>query len=187
MRNAALMSMARRPVTCTTCGYTTTPVSGFCPRCLERLPLGRRGIGVLPLFAGGALAVLVLGAVLAATLRSPEPGRGSVQAEGSHAPVSSASAAPASQSPSSNGSPRPSAQAPSATAPAPAIGVPAPSPSSGAASPAAVLPSTATIGDIHIDRWSATCCLPSEEQANEPPHLKQCCPDQCAGLHIYQQ
>jgi hypothetical protein len=179
--------MTRGPVTCKKCGYTTIPVSGFCPRCLERLPLGRRRIGVLPLVAAGILGVLVLGSALAATLRSLEPGRVAVQAEGSRAPASSpagsprsaapvspastepqsprppGSTAPASQSPASNGSSRPSAQAPSATALAPSVGSPAPSPSSAASSPGAVLPSTAT--DQGIDTAASPQAGPHREDA----------------------
>ena len=164
--------MARHPVTCTRCGYTTVPVSGFCPRCLEPLPLGRR-IAVLPLLAAGVLAVVVLGSAFAATLRLAEPGRVAVQAERNPAsapsptasqqptavspastetgtPRAPSSVAPSSQSPSSSGSPQPSGQAPSATALTPAGGVAAPSPSSAPASPAALLPSTAT--EAEFDR-----------------------------------
>src|SRR5258705_10482982 len=59
MENAARQAMARerRPVRCRNCGYYFTPVSGFCPNCLELRPLGRR-IAVVPLIALLGLAAL---------------------------------------------------------------------------------------------------------------------------------
>jgi hypothetical protein len=145
--------MSRR-VTCTSCGYTTTPVSGFCPRCLEHLPVGRRRARDLPFFAAGVLGVLALAAALAATLGSSELGRLSVQAEPTRAPASSPTdiAQPATPDPSASkepASPAPSARVPPATAVAQAVGSPEPSPSSAPAPPAVVLPSTSTDYDVH--------------------------------------
>src|SRR5229473_3487764 len=77
MENAASQAMARkrRPVRCRDCGYVTTPVSGFCPNCLERLPIGRR-IGVVPIVA--ILGLVALGAAVVAAsstaAASPTPG-----------------------------------------------------------------------------------------------------------------
>src|SRR5207245_11373557 len=52
------MPRARRPFRCRRCGFVTTPVSGFCPNCLERLPLG----------AGPWALLLVLGLVRAGSI-----------------------------------------------------------------------------------------------------------------------
>src|SRR5687768_8528700 len=76
-RNASPPGMARRPVTCRNCGYTTTPVSGFCPRCLELLPVGPR-FAAVPLLLG-VLAAFVLGIGLTAALNTTAPGPVSVQ------------------------------------------------------------------------------------------------------------
>src|SRR2546428_10916428 len=59
------MARARRPVKCRDCGLVTAPVSGFCPRCLSRLPIERR-IGVLPIAAGAVLLALIGGSALLA-------------------------------------------------------------------------------------------------------------------------
>jgi len=57
------MVRARRPVKCPECALVTAPVSGFCPRCLSRLPIERR-IGVLPIAAGAVLLALIGGSAL---------------------------------------------------------------------------------------------------------------------------
>src|SRR2546428_13909060 len=59
------MARARRPVKCPDCGLVTVPVSGYCPRCLSRLPIERR-IGVLPIAAGAVLLALIGGSALLA-------------------------------------------------------------------------------------------------------------------------
>src|SRR5207247_10561320 len=60
------MARARRPVKCPDCGLVTVPVSGFCPRCLSRLPIERRigVLGVLPIAAGAVLLALIGGSAL---------------------------------------------------------------------------------------------------------------------------
>ena len=110
MRNATVLAMARRPVTCTSCGYRTTPVSGFCPQCLERLPLGRRRIALVPLLAGGLLGALVLGIALAAALSPSAPGGVSLQPGATSTATSPSAASPATggsptASPTTGGSP----------------------------------------------------------------------------------
>ena len=56
----------RRPVRCRSCGYVTTPVSGFCPNCLERLPPGRR-FGLVPIVAIAGLLAVGVGIVAASS------------------------------------------------------------------------------------------------------------------------
>jgi hypothetical protein len=64
MQNATRQAVARkrRPVRCRNCGHVTTPVSGFCSNCLERLPLGRR-VPLVPVVALLALVALGFGVV----------------------------------------------------------------------------------------------------------------------------
>jgi hypothetical protein len=81
MENATRQAMARKrwPVRCRNCGYVTTPVSGFCPNCLEPLPLGRQ-IALAPILAViGLLALGALVAVMSSDLfqLGPAVGRGS--------------------------------------------------------------------------------------------------------------
>jgi hypothetical protein len=125
--------MARRPVTCRSCGYTTTPVSGFCPRCLELLPVGP------PFAAGplllGALAAVVLGVGLIAALNQTAPGAVSVQE--TRLPGSTSAAPPAATAPTGS----PSATTTSAPAVTPAQPLPSAStvvpPAAGSGSPPA--------------------------------------------------
>ena len=56
------MARKRRPVRCRNCGYVTTPVSGFCPNCLELLPLGRR-VALFPIIATAGLVALAVAAI----------------------------------------------------------------------------------------------------------------------------
>ena len=167
MENAARQAMARerRPVRCRNCGYAFTPVSGFCPNCLQLYPLGRR-IGLFPIVA--VLAVIALGAaVFAASLTGtialrPAPNQAS--------PSTSPSAQRSSAAVQGGASPSAIAPAPSssATASAPPSGTStpstAPTPTSVAAasqaSPAVASPSpTAVAGNLNTPNPSGT--LPS--------------------------
>ena len=112
------MARGRRPVRCRSCGYVTTPVSGFCPNCLARLPIGRR-VGLVPILAVAGLLAMGLIALAvqprsvltlpAANQASPSPAEISLTASGGHAtdspnvePLSVATASPTSSaSPSS--------------------------------------------------------------------------------------
>jgi len=129
------MARKRRPVRCRNCGYVTTPVSGFCPNCLELLPLGGR-VALVPIIVIAGLVALAA-AVLAASstgglaLRPPTV----IQIASPSAPLSPTPTA------SSNGSASSSAAASRTSSPslAPAV--------LGSQSPPVVsgnLPSTAT-------------------------------------------
>jgi len=162
------MARKRRPVRCRNCGYVTTPVSGFCPNCLERLPLGRR-IGVVPIVA--ILGLVALGAAVVAASSTGaialRPGAG--QAAGSPAPTS-ASTSPAStipttpgaQSASPSAAVSPSSSGAQSGPPTPTVSPSATPSSTAAASPTPVvlggqttprasgnLPSTATVDEVH--------------------------------------
>jgi len=131
--------MARRPVTCRNCGHTTTPVSGFCPRCLDLLPVGPR-LAAAPLLLG-VLAALVLGAGLTAALNRTAPG--AISTRQTNVPASATSPAVTT----------PSATTPSATTAAPS----APAAPGASTSPTAVLgveslPSTVTDGEVMRQR-----------------------------------
>ena len=53
-----------RTVRCPECGYVTRVVSGFCPRCLSRLPLPATGLAPRVLF--GMIGLVALGLTLVA-------------------------------------------------------------------------------------------------------------------------
>jgi hypothetical protein len=85
------MARKRRPVRCRNCGYVTIPVSGFCPNCLERLPLGMP-VALLPIVAVAgvlALAAVVVAASTDLVPLGPVLGRASPSS-----PATSATASP---------------------------------------------------------------------------------------------
>src|SRR5687768_1222123 len=152
-RNASPPGMARRPVTCRNCGYTTTPVSGFCPRCLELLPVGPR-FAAVPLLLG-VLAAFVLGIGLTAALNGAAPGAVSVQetnvartatpSSATTPPATTPSATTESAPAATPGQPVPSASsavppaAGAASSPAPTAAPLAPTPPGASPCPTAVL------------------------------------------------
>jgi hypothetical protein len=126
----------RAAVRCRNCGYTTVPVSGFCPRCLQ--PLRGRPVGWLAPLAIGLLALGV--AALAATRFLPI------------LPSTPAALSPTALPSVPTLSPPPGAtpSAPVAVSPSPPVAVsPSPpvavSPSPAAASASASLPSTGPV------------------------------------------
>ena len=125
MENAASQAMARksRPVRCRNCGYAFTPVSGFCPNCLELRPLGRR-MGLVPI---AVLAGLVaLGAAVFAASSTGAIALRPAATQASSSPLASSTGVP----PTATQATSPSATATSATTPssAPSVTTP-PSPS----------------------------------------------------------
>jgi len=129
----------RRPVRCRNCGYVTTPVSGFCPNCLERLPLGRR-FAILPIVALAAL--LAVGATVVAASSTGSIARRPVSSE------ASSNASPTTVSPAVTTAPSTAVASVSASAVAQPAGSPAPSgpPSNGSASPGPSAAPTAVLG-----------------------------------------
>ena len=76
MATSAVSSNPPRTVRCPNCGYVTHLVSGFCPRCLSRLPAPP--IGLSPRVIFGMVGLVALGltlvadaAILAQDSRSP--------------------------------------------------------------------------------------------------------------------
>ncbi len=145
MQNAASQAMARkrRPVRCRNCGYVTTPVSGFCPNCLERLPLGRR-VALVPLAVIAGLVALGAAVFAASGTRplavAPNTGQPSPSSSATAqttspttaigaSPSLAASPAQSAASPSPSGSPSSSAALSGSPTPAGSSSV-APSPSS---------------------------------------------------------
>ena len=170
MENAASQAMARkrRPVRCRNCGYVTTPVSGFCPNCLEPLPLGRR-VGVVPIavlvglvalgaavFAASSTGSIALRPAASETspsssLSSANPSPTATQS----GPTVAQSTSPSGTTPASSAAPSssPAASAPSSSNPAASASPSAPGPSPKATDvlgnqttpiPSGTLPSTAT-------------------------------------------
>jgi len=158
------MARARRPVRCRNCGYVATPVSGFCPNCLDHLPL-RRAVGLGPLVALGALLVLAL-AVPAALSTGPVVSRPSAAtATPGEAAVPSTSPTTSVAGSSSPVTPAPSPSAVRSVSPPPPLAVssspsataqpPSPSPAvlgnESTPSVSGSLPSTSTVLEV-IDR-----------------------------------
>src|SRR2546430_12291993 len=134
------MAPTRRwPVRCRNCGYVTTPVSGFCPNCLERLPLGRR-FAILPIVALAAL--LAVGATVVAASSTGSIARRPVS------PEASSNESPTTVSPAVTTAPSTAVASVSASAVAQPAGSPAPSgpPSNGPASPGPSAAPTADLG-----------------------------------------
>src|SRR5256712_2051514 len=143
------MARARRPVKCPDCGLVPVPVSGFCPRCLSRLPIERR-IGVLPIAAGAVLLALIGGSALLANAggaRVAIPGSAPFGGQATGAPaltgppsaMGTATAVPATSLEAVPSASAPSVASPTST-PIAVLGLTQPPQAGG-------LPSTATAGE----------------------------------------
>lgn len=64
MATGAISSNTSRTVRCPNCGYVTRPVSGFCSRCLSRLPLPPTAFAPRVIF--GMVGLVLLGLTLVA-------------------------------------------------------------------------------------------------------------------------
>src|SRR5438477_9937481 len=168
----------RRPVRCRDCGYVATPVSGFCPNCLERLPLGRR-FAILPIVA--VAAVLAVGIAVAAASStgsiarrplvpeatsnaSPTTGPPAVTTAPSTAVASASATASPSTPPGPSGPPPNASASPDRSgAPTAILGSQSTPNAPGASSGPGSLPSTSTSDDRACIPW-----LQSQERIPEP-------------------
>src|SRR5438874_4202605 len=170
----------RRRVRCRHCGYVTTPVSGFCPNCLERLPLGGR-FAILPVVA--VAGVLAVGIAIAAASSTGSIARRPVAPEATSnaspttaspplptAPSTAVASVSASAAAQPSGSPAPSGPPPNASAspgrsaaPTAILGSQSTPSAPGASSGPGSLPSTSTLDDRVCTPW-----LQSQERIPEP-------------------